>query len=220
MIKLKFIIPFLIIIGGIVGIKSNNLAIETKDLKQDLFSQYLKSFKHQTLPFKMDRGDVLRIGNSCNSFVEIDGDLSMYIPVELRKKYANSKFRSLYVLPDKNMVRTVLLLNEFINEYDTNVKLVHMVTYNEHGRVLDYKELAGSNPDIWESFFEINDEYILKQKYYQFRINKNPLLAKYFHLIETCCEYELTALGLIEETNKVKREGYFEGHLNGYTFIK
>lgn len=218
--KFKYIILLLIIVLGVGIVKSNKLIIETKVSNQNLFSQYLKYFKSQTIPFKMNREYVLGLGSSCDSFKEIRNDLLEYIPSELRRKYLNSKFKGMYLLPNYNKMKIVLLLNKYINEYDANITKVHIVIYSEYGKILDYKELAGFNLDIWESFLEINDKYILEQKSYKFKINKNPKFAKYFHLVETSSVYKINLTGLIKEINKVKKEGYFEGELNGYSLIK
>jgi len=96
----------------------------------------------------------------------------------------------------------------------------HLVSYNKSGVVLDYQELAGVTIDAWEAYLEINSNYIIKRNLYQRRINVEKEEMKYARLIETCFEYTISTVGLIEETKKTIREGYFEGDWTGYKFVK
>lgn len=216
MMKINYLIFPFIIISCLGDIKSNNNDYEIKTL----FEQYLFAFKRQDLPFMMDRKAVFEMMNNADSFFEIKDSLKTFIPAELLKNYPNCIFRSLYILPEYNEIILVLILQDFKDEYDMRVVKNHLVTYNSNGVILDCQELAGVVIDAWEAYFDISDEFTLDRKLYQRRINSNIEENKYSYLVETCYEYHINHVGLILETNRTTRGGYFEGDWTGYNFVK
>lgn len=214
--KIKYFILLFISVSCLGGIKPGNTDVETKRL----FEQYLLAFEKQSLPFKMDRKAVFGMVNNTDSYFEITDSLQIFIPDELLKNYPDSEFRSLYVLPEYGDIILVLVLQDFIDEYGIRIVRNHIVTYYLTGKIIDYQELAGVEIDIWEAFFEINNDYTVKRKLYQDRINNDKEEIKYFRLIETCYEYTISNAGLIEEARRTAREGYFEGDWTGYNFVK
>ncbi|MDR2815626.1 MAG: hypothetical protein LBB62_02850, partial [Proteiniphilum sp.] len=182
--------------------------------------QYLLAFEKQDLPFKMDRKAVFEMINNADSFFEIKDRMKIFIPMDLIKDYPDSKFRSLYVLPEYNEIVLILILQDFINEYNMRVIKNHIVSYDKNGVVIDYQELAGGVIDAWEAYLEIANSYTVKRKLYQYRVNNDKEEIRYFRLIETCYVYTINNAGLIEETKRIEREGYFEGDRTGYSFVK
>lgn len=220
MTKLRFIILLIISASCLGEVRPNIEASEAKCSNNNLFSHYLTAFEVQTLPFKMDRKDVLRLGNLDNSFPEIKDSLKLFIPEELRNSHPNSTFRSLYLLPNKNDITTVLILQNLVNKYGAKVIKTHIVTYNTDGKILSFQELAGVNIDVWETLILINSEYVIKRRNYQFKINKDIENIKFYHSIETIFTYEIKLDGSIDETKKLIREGYFKRDWTGYYFVK
>jgi len=95
MTKLQYCFLLLISVSCL-GLIKPNTEVETKSL----FEQYLIAFKGQSFPFKMDRKAVFGMMNNADSLFEIKDSLKIFIPEELKNSYPNSKFRSLYVLPE------------------------------------------------------------------------------------------------------------------------
>lgn len=214
--NLKYCILLFISVSCLGGIKPNNTDAETKRL----FEQYLLIFEKQELPFKMDRKAVFEMMNNADVYFEIKDSLKTFIPEGFIKNYPDSEFRSLYVLPEYGDIVLVLVLQDFINEYDMRVVKNHVVSYDKKGGVIDYQELAGVVIDAWEAFLEISDDYIVKRKLYQVRINNDKEEIRYSRLVETCYEYTISNAGLVEETKRTVREGYFEGDWTGYKYVK
>ncbi|WP_421920914.1 hypothetical protein [Marinifilum sp.] len=215
--KRFLIIPILILCAGL-GM-STKLLTSSNCMKQDLFSDYLRTFKEKSLPVKLSRKHVLELEDLNNNLTEIKDSLLVFIPSELRKNFTSSTFKRLYLLPKHCNNKVVLLLHKFINQYDANVFKVYMVIYGNSGNILDYKELAGFNLDVWEAFLAIDENYKISRKVYNFKLN-DDLQAEYFHLLETSYEYELNTRGFIKELSKFKQEGYFDGDSSGYKLVE
>lgn len=214
--NLIYCIFLLISVSCTGGIKPNHVA----DRKKRLFEQYLSLFEKRDLPFKVDRKAVLSIINNADVFFEIKDSLKIFIPKELIEKHPDSKFRSLYVLPENNEIVLVMIFEYHIEGYDNEVVETYLVSYNKSGVVLDYQELAGAKIDIWEAFLEINSNYTVRRKLYQLRINTDKDKMRYARLVETCFEYTINNNGLIKETQRTAQEGYSEGDKSGYYLIE
>ncbi len=214
--SLKYCVFLLISVSCLGGIKPNHADTEAKRL----FEQYLLAFQKQSLPFKMDRKAVFEMVNNTDSYFEIKDSLKRYIPEELIENYPGSKFRSLYMLPEHNEIVLVLIFEYYVDEYENEVVKNYMVSYGKSGVMLDYQELAGVKFDGWEAYLEISEDYNTKRKLYQFRVNEDKEKMQYMRLVETCFEYTISKDGLIEETKRTAREGYYELDITGYSFAK
>ncbi len=214
--SLRYCIFLLISVSCLGGIKPNHADTETKRL----FEQYLLAFGKQGLPFKMDRKAVFEMMNNADSFFEIKDSLKTYIPEKLIENYPGSKFRSLYMLPEHTEIVLVLIFEYYVDEYENEVVKNYMVSYDKSGVVLDYQELAGVKFDGWEAYLEISEDYTVKRKLYQFRVNNDNEKMQYMRLVETRIEYTINKDGLIEETKRTAREGYFQSDRSGYNFIE
>jgi hypothetical protein len=124
------------------------------------------------------------------------------------------------VFPSRNDIVVALIFQDYINEYEMRIVKNHVVSYDASGNVIDYEELAGVATDAWEAFGEITNDYVIVRKLYQFRVNNDVEMVKYYHLVEALYEYSITNSGMIENTKETKRIGYFEGDWKGYKFIK
>jgi len=185
-----------------------------------LFKQYLLTFEKQNIPFQMNRKAVFEMMNNADSFYEIEDSLKKFIPKELITTHPESIFRSLYLLPEHGEIALVMILQDYINEYDMRVVKNYVVSYNKCGEEIDFKELAGVVIDGLEAFFEINSDYVIKRKLYQRRIIKEKKYVNYAYLAETIYEYSIDPTGRIEEIERTFREGYYEGDWSGYSFVK
>jgi hypothetical protein len=214
--SLRYCIFLLISVSCLGGIKPNHADTETKCL----FEQYLLAFGKQGLPFKMDRKAVFEMMNNADSFFEIKDSLKTYIPEKLIENQPGSKFRSLYMLPEHNEIVLVLIFEYYVDEYENEVVKNYMVSYGKSGVVLDYQELAGVKFDGWEAYLAISEDYTVKRKLNQFRVNNDNEKMQYMRLVETCFEYTISKDGLIEETKRTAREGYFQSDRSGYNFIE
>ena len=214
--SLRYCIFLLISVSCLGGIKPNHTDTSTKRL----FEQYVSAFEKQGLPFKMERKAVFNMMNNADVFFEIKDSLRIFIPEELIENHPGSKFRSLCMLPEHNEIVLVLIFEYYIDEYDNEVVKNYMVSYGKSGVVLDYQELAGVKFDGWEAYLEINEDYTVKRKLYQFRVNNDKEKMQYMHLVGSCFEYTNSNAGLIEETQKTTREGYFQLDRSGYNFIE
>ena len=214
--SLRYCIFVLISVSCLGGIKPNHADTETKRL----FEQYLLAFGKQGLPFKMDRKAVFEMMNNADSFFEIKDSLKTYIPEKLIENHTGSKFRSLCMLPEYNEIVLVLIFEYYVDEYENEVVKNYMVSYDRSGVALDYQELAGVKFDGWEAYLEISEDYIVKRKLYQFRVNNDNEKMQYMRLVETCFEYTISKDGLIEETKMTARDGYFQSDRSGYNLIE
>lgn len=185
-----------------------------------LFENYLTTFEKQSLPFSMDRKAVFEMMNNGNKLSEIKDSFEIFIPVELRNNFPNSTFRSLYLFPSRNNIIVALIFQDYINEYEIRIVKNHVVSYDASGNIIDYEELAGVATDAWEAFGEITIDYVVVRKLYQFRVNNDVEMVKYYHLVETLSEYSIANSGMIENTKETKRIGYFKGDWTGYSFVK
>jgi hypothetical protein len=188
--------------------------------EDDLFNKYIGVFKTKSIPFHMDRQQVLDLRNNINSYTMIVDSLKQFIPDELKKTHPVSTFRSLYLFPKKNDITTVLLFQDFINQYEMEVIKSFLVTYNVKGIIIDYQEIAGVNIEVWETFMSVNDNFIFERKNYKFRIHNDKENIKYFSSVETTSKYEIKTDGKIELLYESKIEGYFEGTNEGYKYVK
>lgn len=214
--SLRYCIFLLISVSCLGGIKPYNADTEDKRL----FDQYLLAFGKQGLPFKKDRKAVFEMMNNADSFFEIKDSLKAFIPMELLEYYPDSKFRSLYMLPQHYKIVLVLMFVFYVDEYQNSVVKNYLVSYDKSGVVLDFQELAGVKFDSLEAYLEISEDYIVKRKLYQFRVNNDKEKMQYMRLVETCFEYTISKDGLIEETKRTAREGFFQSDRTGYNFIE
>lgn len=215
MTKLQYYILVLICVSCLGG-KPENTSIEIPNL----FENYLRSFEKQPLPFSLDRKAVFEMMNNESQYSEIKDDFKIFIPIELKNNFPNSTFRSQYLFPSHNSIIVALIFQDYINEYEVRIVKNHVVSYDAKGTVIDYVELAGVATDAWEAFGEITNDYVVVRKLYQFRINNDVEMAKFFLLVETLYEYSITNFGMIENTKETERIGYFAGDWKGYSFLK
>lgn len=223
MTQFKFFIFLLLSTLWIEGLKSQNDVLETTVSNKELFSQYIMTFKAQSLPFTLDRKGVFGLTKhnyDSKPFSELKDSFSVFVPEELKSSYPNSHFRNLYLMPSQNDVTIILLLQDILRGDERNNIKTHMITYDKNGNIINFQELAGYNTDISETFIKINNDYKIERWMYQFKINMDKEHANLFHLIETLFEYKINSEGIIEEIGKCKREGYFEGDWTGYDFVK
>lgn len=187
-----------------------------------LFEKYLLAFEKQKLPFKMDRNAVFEMVNNSDVFFEIKDSLILFLPDDLINNQPNSKFRGMYLLPEYADIILVLVFQEFIDEYDTRVVKNYLISHDKTGLVIDYQELAGVLIDVCEAYLEIFTDFTVNRRLYQRRMNnsKNEIEMMYASLLESFYEYSVSKTGLIEETKRTAREGYFELDLTGYSFVK
>lgn len=195
---------------------------------KDFFHDYISNFKDKSLPFSIDRDKILSLNNDYSSFIEIKDSLKRFIPEELRKKQPDSKFISLYSLPENNGNIPVLVLQDLINKYDINGELyevrevkTYLVIYNNYGKVLDYQQMAGVVIDAKETFMTINEKNIIERKKYQFKMPEDNDMRQYSLISQTIYKYKLMSNGKIKEVKKQEREGYFDfDKEGGYQFVK
>ncbi len=216
----NFIVLVILVLLDISSCKSQSESKEYKHNKEHLFSQYLSTFKLQTLPLLLDRKGVFELKNISDSLPDIKDSLTMFIPKKLFNDHPNSIFKSLFLLPTKKDITIVLLLQDLVDKFGARIVKILLVTYDRNGKILDFQELAGVNIDVWESFMNITQEYMIEQKNYQFKINNDKELAKLFHLIETTSIYKVRDDGVVEKVEEQKKEGFFKGSWNCYTLVR
>ncbi|TKG87737.1 hypothetical protein EYV94_27980 [Puteibacter caeruleilacunae] len=211
----KFFIVILILYMG-VGLSTSVLS-NSNGARKDLFLDYLKCFNEKSLPIKLNRTQVLALEDLNNSLTEIDTNLHAFVPAELKKNFNDSKFKGLYVLPKKYGKNVVLLLHGYVDQYEANVFKLYLVIYDDDGDVTDYQEVAGFILDVWEAYLSIDENYDVRKKTHNYKINRD---SKYAILVETNYIYRLSAIGLINEQSKFSREGFFDEDSHEYKFMK
>ena len=140
-----------------------------------------------------------------------------FIPIELIEKHPNSTFRGIYKLPEYGDVFLVMVVQEFLQKYGNEAAIAFIISYNRNGVIIDYQILGGQIVDVWESFFEVKQEYNIIQKSYRHEFNID--IKGCICFLETIVEYNISSDGHITETHSISREGYFESILSGYRYV-
>lgn len=217
------------------GLLVNNCssAQENRNNSTELFIQFKELFQEIELPINWNRQDIGRFAmpsyGQKSSFYEIPVDFLSLIPEELIESDSTSSIRALYQLPSKNNMHLFIIVTDYMYDRYKDGELysiltqLYLIGYDNSGKMLFYKLIAGNHVDKWDKLLTFNSDYKFEMRLYEFlggtmrHPTKNHLIGKMRYTKTTC---EITINGIRDCISDTIR-GYFDSLPNGdYKLVK
>lgn len=193
-----------------------------------LFNSYLDSFKDCNIPLILDRDrlfdlsyvsyDSVRQEHIENSSFVISVTFDKFIPSDLEIEGQN-KLRSLFVLRNIMGLHLMLIAKDIFEDGEQIALELFVVTYDKSGGIIDMLEVAGYKIDVYDGYFEIEKDFKIISKSYEFKQYPDSNPQNYSYAVETVSTYALETNGKLRKAQEKSREGYFSDGEKGYVFV-
>lgn len=198
-----------------------------------LFVQFEKLFHEIDLPINWNRSDIGKFSMPSwgpkGIYYEIPADFFSFIPEEIIGSDSITYIRALIQLPPKNGMQLFVIATDY--KYDryrsgvlyTNLTQLYLVGYDNSGKLLFHKFIAGYHVDKWDKLFAINLDYQFVTRHYEFlggimrHPTRNHLIGKMRYTETTC---EISASGIVNCKSETITGFFDTPNADDYVLVK
>ena len=224
-----------VIINILLGLLVNNYssAQVNSNNSTELFFQFKDLFQEIDLPINWNRRDIGRFGMPSyaqkSGYHEIPVEFFSFIPKDIIESDSTTYTRALFQLPPKNGMQLFIIVTDYMYDRYKEGELYSILTqlcligYDNSGKMLFFKLIAGNHEDKWDKLFTFNLDYNFETRHYEFLggTMKHPTRNHLVGLMKyTKTIYEITVNGIVDCSSKTIK-GFFDSTPNGhYELVK
>lgn len=179
-----------------------SLAQVNKHNSTELFVQFKELFQKIDLPINWKRRDIGKFAmpsyGQKSRYHGITEAFYSFMPQNIINSDSTTYIRALFQLPPKNDIHLFIIVTDYMydryneGELYSIITQLYLIGYDNSGKLLFYKIIAGAHVDEWDKLFTLNLDYTFETKYYEILSEtikhpyKNHLIGKMAYTKTTC----------------------------------
>ena len=204
-----------------------------RNTSTELFVQFKLLFHEINLPINCNRPDIGRFAmpsyGQKSKYNEIPLEFFSFIPEDIIESDATTYIRALFQLPSKNDMHLFIIVTDYMYDRYKDGELysiltqLYLIGYDNSGKLLFHKLIAGNHVDKWDKLLTFNLDYKFETRHYEFlggtmRHPTSSHLVGLMRYTKAICEIALN--GTVNcSSNTIT--GYFDSKPNGdYELVK
>ncbi|MCK9236434.1 MAG: hypothetical protein M0Q41_13545 [Bacteroidales bacterium] len=216
----------LLLLISLIGNNCCSSQVDNYD-STDSFVKFKELFQQIDLPIMWNRKDIGRFTmpsyGQKSSFMDIPIKFFSLIPKDITESYLTTNIRALYRLPSKDEIQLFFIVSDYMYDRYNEGELysiltkIYLIGYDNSGKILFHKLIAGNEEDKWDKLFTFNLDYKFEIRDYELLDStiKHPTgnhLVGLMNYTETVCE--ISGMEIVNCANKTIK-GFFDPVPNG-----